>query len=128
MAAWTCCRVAAVSCLVLCVSLLLPRTLLPRAGGRQEPGAAPPEGKRPLLAAAPPLSAPRPGTARCRWGEPGAGGLRGLREGPGLRRPVWKPSVVPLGACVPPAHPLATCAVPEDPFVVTAVTCFLLFK
>nr|XP_054490645.1 protein RIC-3 isoform X1 [Agelaius phoeniceus] len=45
MAAWTCCRVAAVSCLVLCVSLLLPRTFLPRAGGRQEPGAAPPEGK-----------------------------------------------------------------------------------
>ncbi|XP_064921362.1 protein RIC-3 isoform X1 [Columba livia] len=47
----TCCRVAAVSCLVLCVSLLLPRTFLSRGGGRQEPGAAPlaapapPEGK-----------------------------------------------------------------------------------
>ncbi|XP_027507136.1 protein RIC-3 isoform X1 [Corapipo altera] len=41
MAGWTCCRVAAVSCLVLCLSLLLPRTFLPRGGGRQEPGAAP---------------------------------------------------------------------------------------
>ncbi|XP_065696042.1 protein RIC-3 isoform X1 [Patagioenas fasciata] len=51
MAYSTCCRVAAVSCLVLCVSLLLPRTFLSRGGGRQEPGAAPlaapapPEGK-----------------------------------------------------------------------------------
>ncbi|XP_025960182.1 protein RIC-3 [Dromaius novaehollandiae] len=44
-------KVAMVSCLVLCVSLLLPRTFLSRGGGRQEPGAAPlaapapPEGK-----------------------------------------------------------------------------------
>ncbi|XP_054027781.1 protein RIC-3 isoform X2 [Dryobates pubescens] len=51
MAYSTCCRVAMVSCLVLCVSLLLPRTFLSRGGGRQEPGAAPlaapapPEGK-----------------------------------------------------------------------------------
>ncbi|XP_065611821.1 protein RIC-3 [Cyrtonyx montezumae] len=46
MASWTCRRVAAVSCLVLCVSFLLPRTFLSRgAGGRREPGAAPPEGK-----------------------------------------------------------------------------------
>ncbi|XP_042738045.1 protein RIC-3 isoform X1 [Lagopus leucura] len=52
MAPSTCRRVAAVSCLVLCVSLLLPRTFLSRGGGgRQEPGAAPlaapapPEGK-----------------------------------------------------------------------------------
>ncbi|KAM6308635.1 protein RIC-3 [Aegotheles albertisi] len=50
MAYSACCRVAMVSCLVLCVSLLLPRTFLSR-GGRQEPGAAPlaapapPEGK-----------------------------------------------------------------------------------
>ncbi|KAJ7411175.1 Protein RIC-3 [Willisornis vidua] len=43
MAGWTCCRVAAVSCLVLCVSLLLPRTFLPRGAGRQEP--AQPDGK-----------------------------------------------------------------------------------
>ncbi|XP_025890472.1 protein RIC-3 isoform X2 [Nothoprocta perdicaria] len=34
-------KVAAVSCLVLCVSLLLPRAFLPRGGGRPEPGAAP---------------------------------------------------------------------------------------
>ncbi|XP_024052241.1 protein RIC-3 [Terrapene carolina triunguis] len=34
-------KVAMVSCLVLCVSLLLPRTFLSR-GGRQEPGSAPP--------------------------------------------------------------------------------------
>ncbi|XP_051476879.1 protein RIC-3 isoform X2 [Apus apus] len=51
MAYSKCCRVAMVSCLVLCVSLLLPRTFLSRGGGRQEPGAAPlaapapPEGK-----------------------------------------------------------------------------------
>ncbi|NXE14428.1 RIC3 protein, partial [Lophotis ruficrista] len=45
MAYSTCCRVAVVSCLMLCVSLLLPRTFLSRGGGRQEPGAAPPEGK-----------------------------------------------------------------------------------
>ncbi|XP_061198405.1 protein RIC-3 isoform X2 [Neopsephotus bourkii] len=51
MAYSTCCRVAVVSCLVLCVSLLLPRTFLSRGGGRQEPGTAPlaapapPEGK-----------------------------------------------------------------------------------
>lgn len=52
MAPSTCRRVAVVSCLVLCVSLLLPRTFLSRGGGgRQEPGAvplaapAPPEGK-----------------------------------------------------------------------------------
>ncbi|KAM9372981.1 protein RIC-3 [Phaethornis superciliosus] len=51
MAYSRCCRVAMVSCLVLCVSLLLPRTFLSRGGGRQEPGAAPlpapapPEGK-----------------------------------------------------------------------------------
>uniref|UniRef100_A0A8C7EFH3 Resistance to inhibitors of cholinesterase protein 3 N-terminal domain-containing protein n=1 Tax=Nothoprocta perdicaria TaxID=30464 RepID=A0A8C7EFH3_NOTPE len=31
-------KVAAVSCLVLCVSLLLPRAFLPRGGGRPEPG------------------------------------------------------------------------------------------
>ncbi|XP_075784128.1 protein RIC-3 isoform X2 [Pelodiscus sinensis] len=37
-------KVAMVSCLVLCVSLLLPRTFLSR-GGRQEPGSATPEGK-----------------------------------------------------------------------------------
>uniref|UniRef100_A0A8C8RNU4 Resistance to inhibitors of cholinesterase protein 3 N-terminal domain-containing protein n=1 Tax=Pelusios castaneus TaxID=367368 RepID=A0A8C8RNU4_9SAUR len=38
-------KVAMVSCLVLCVSLLLPKTFLSR-GGRQEPGSAPPpEGK-----------------------------------------------------------------------------------
>ncbi|XP_067396841.1 protein RIC-3 isoform X2 [Emydura macquarii macquarii] len=37
-------KVAMVSCLVLCVSLLLPRTFLSR-GGRQEPGSAPPEVK-----------------------------------------------------------------------------------
>ncbi|XP_062433805.1 protein RIC-3 isoform X2 [Rhea pennata] len=41
-------KVAMVSCLVLCVSVLLPRTFLSRGGGRQEPGAAP------LAASAPP--------------------------------------------------------------------------
>ncbi|XP_053924474.1 protein RIC-3 isoform X1 [Cuculus canorus] len=48
MAVARCCRVAALSCLVLCVSLLLPRTFLSRGGGKHEPGAAPPpppEGK-----------------------------------------------------------------------------------
>ncbi|KAM6068424.1 protein RIC-3 isoform 2-T2 [Theristicus caerulescens] len=51
MAYSACCRVAVVSCLVLCVSLLLPRAFFSRGGGRQEPGAAPlaapapPEGK-----------------------------------------------------------------------------------
>ncbi|XP_030307337.1 protein RIC-3 isoform X1 [Calypte anna] len=43
MAFSRCYRVAIISCLVLCVSLLLPRTFLSRGGGRQEP--APPEGK-----------------------------------------------------------------------------------
>ncbi|XP_042640453.1 protein RIC-3 isoform X2 [Tyto alba] len=45
MASAACRRLAAASCLVLGVSLLLPRALLPRGGGRQEPAAAPPEGK-----------------------------------------------------------------------------------
>lgn len=64
MAYSTCCRVAMVSCLVLCVSLLLPRTFLSRGGGRQEPGAAPlaapapPEGKRPPRAPPPAAAAP----------------------------------------------------------------------
>ncbi|KAM6075042.1 protein RIC-3 isoform 2-T2 [Chlamydotis macqueenii] len=48
MAYSTCCRVAVVSCLVLCVFLLVPRTFLSRGGGRQDPGAAP------LVAPAPP--------------------------------------------------------------------------
>ncbi|KAF1413552.1 protein RIC-3 isoform 2-T2 [Spheniscus humboldti] len=52
MASSTCCRVAVVSCLMLCVSLLLPRTFLSRGGGRQEPGAAP------LAAPAPPEGKP----------------------------------------------------------------------
>ncbi|KAF1472151.1 Protein RIC-3, partial [Megadyptes antipodes antipodes] len=52
MASSTCCRVAMVSCLMLCVSLLLPRTFLSRGGGRQEPGAAP------LAAPAPPEGKP----------------------------------------------------------------------
>ncbi|NXI47148.1 RIC3 protein, partial [Galbula dea] len=41
MAYSMCCRVVMVSCLVLCVSILLPRTFLSRGGGRQEPGATP---------------------------------------------------------------------------------------
>nr|XP_047925896.1 protein RIC-3 [Anser cygnoides] len=45
MAPSACGRVAAVSCLVLCASLLLPRAFVSRGGGRTEPGAAPPEGK-----------------------------------------------------------------------------------
>ncbi|XP_076200161.1 protein RIC-3 isoform X2 [Aptenodytes patagonicus] len=48
MASSTCCRVAMVSCLMLCVSLLLPRTFLSRGGGRQEPGAAPLAAPAPL--------------------------------------------------------------------------------
>lgn len=51
MAPSACGRVAAVSCLVLCASLLLPRAFVSRGGGRTEPGAAPPEGKSPLRAA-----------------------------------------------------------------------------
>lgn len=67
-----CGRVAAVSCLVLCASLLLPRALLPRGGGRTEPGAAPPDGKSPLRAAAARMGLP--GATRGCPGLPGAEG------------------------------------------------------
>lgn len=99
MAPSTCRRVAAVSCLVLCVSLLLPRTFLSRGGGgRQEPGAAPlaapapPEGKRPPPAAlrrsraAPGLAAA--GTRLC--------APRGAARREVSRRPLWRRGAVIL--------------------------------
>lgn len=85
-----CGRVAAVSCLVLCASLLLPRALLPRGGGRTEPGAAPPDGKSPRRAAG-----ARTGLPAATRGCPGLRG-RPLREPSGAQRFVPLPGLPPV--------------------------------